>query len=120
MTANERRNEIVRILVSRRRETMKQLASVNVTDRTIRTDITVLTVDYPFETVRGNSGCVKVADWYQPHRNILSQEQQNLLITLLDKGDNYQQKVLREMLFAFGSQGARDQFSDYITNPLQI
>ena len=119
MTANERRNEIVRILVSRRHETMKQLASeLNVTDRTIRTDITVLTVDYPLETVRGNGGCVKVADWYHPHRNILSQEQQNLLITFLDKGDNYQQKVLREMLFAFGSQDAREQFSDYIMNPL--
>ena len=55
MTTNERRAEIMRILVSRRHETMGQLASeLLVTDRTIRSDITALAVDYPLETVRGN------------------------------------------------------------------
>lgn len=119
MTANERRNEIMRILMGRRHETMRHLADeLDVTDRTIRTDITILTVDYPLETVRGNGGCVKVADWYHPHRNIFSQEQQNLLINLLSKADNSEQKILREMICAYGSPAVREQFSDYITNPL--
>lgn len=113
MTANERRAEIMRILIGRRRETMTRLArELGVTDRTIRTDITILTVDYPLDTVRGNGGCVKVADWYHPHRNIFSREQESVVIAMLDKADEpYQQKVLREMLAAFGSPATREKHS---------
>ena len=65
MTANERRVEIMRIMTARRQESMGRLAlELGVTRRTIRSDITALTVDYPLETQRGNGGCVKVADWY--------------------------------------------------------
>jgi transcriptional antiterminator len=91
---------------------MGQLAcELGVTDRTIRTDITILTVDYPLDTVRGHGGCVKVADWYHPHKNILSQEQQTTLIQLLDKADEPQQKIPCEMLAAFGSPANREQFT---------
>ena len=110
MTANERKAEIMRILVARRQETMLQLADeLNVNIRTIQRDIISLTVDYPLETVRGNGGCVKVAAWYYPHRNIFSREQQTVLIQMLDKADGPQQKVLREMLFAFGSTAIRER-----------
>ena len=69
----------MRILTTRRHETMGRLAEeLRVSIRTIRSDITMLTVDYPLETQRGNGGCVKVADWYHPHRNILSSEQQSV------------------------------------------
>ncbi len=113
MTANERRTEIMRILIGRRHETMTHLArELGVTDRTIRTDVTILTVDYPLETVRGNGGCVKVADWYHPHKNIFSREQESVLISLLDKTDeSSQRKVLREMLAAFGSPATRELYS---------
>jgi len=76
---------------------------LGVTARTIRSDISTLTVDYPLDTARGNGGCVKVADWYHPHKNVLSREQQTVLIQLLDKADEPQQRVVREMLTAFGS-----------------
>lgn len=103
-TANERRAEIMRILVARRHETMAELANeLGVTDRTIRTDITVLTADYPLETVRGNGGGVKIADWYHPHKNFLSSEHQTVLIKMLDKADKQEQKILLEMLAEFGS-----------------
>jgi len=112
VTANERRAEIMRILVSRRNETMGQLATeLGVTDRTIRSDITILTVDYPLDTFRGNGGCVKVADWYHPHKNILSQEQQTVLIQLLDKSDRHEHKILREMLAALGTPGSREKYA---------
>lgn len=62
---------------------------LGVTRRTIRSDITALTVDYPLETQRGNGGCVKVADWYHPHRNILSCEQQRVLSELIGNCDAY-------------------------------
>jgi transcriptional antiterminator len=102
----------MRILVGRRHETMGSLAvELGVTDRTIRSDINVLTVDYPLDTVRGNGGCVKVADWYHPHKNILSQEQQTVLIQLLDKSDRHQNKILREMLAAFGTSAKREEYA---------
>ena len=51
MTANERRAEIMRIMTARRQESMGRLAlELGVTRRTIRSDITALTVDYPLET----------------------------------------------------------------------
>ena len=101
----------MRILIARRRETMRQLAAeVGVTDRTIRTDITVLTVDYPLITQRGNGGCVKVADWYHPHRNLLSEEQQQVLSQLMEAGDAHQAKVLGEMLAEYGSPKHRKKY----------
>ena len=76
---------------------------LGVTRRTIRSDITALTVDYPLETQRENGGCVKVADWYHPHRNILSCEQQRVLSELIGNCDAYQANVLRQMLTEYGS-----------------
>ena len=46
MSANERRAEIMRIMVARRQENMQVLAAeLGVTDRTIRNDILVLTAE---------------------------------------------------------------------------
>lgn len=104
MTANERRAEIIRILVSRRRETMGQLAQeLGVSVRTIRTDMALLAVKYPLKTVRGNGGCVKLADGYNYHEKILSQEQETVLTQMLDRANEPQQRVLREMIAAFGA-----------------
>ena len=108
MTMNERRAEIMRILVARRATTMPVLArTFGVTTRTIQNDILALTVDYPLETQRGNGGCVKVADWYHPHRIILSCEQQRVLSELISGCDAYQANVLRQMLTEYGSSQHR-------------
>jgi len=111
MSANERRAEIIKVLEGRRKENVSNLASMlGVSIRTIKYDIEALTVDYPIETVRGNGGCVRVADWYRPHKNILCREHQTVLMQILDKADEPQQKkVLREMLSAFGSPAIREQ-----------
>ena len=95
MSANERRAEIMRIMVARRQENMQVLAAeLGVTDRTIRNDILVLTAEYPLETTRGNGGGVRIADWYHPHKNIFSQDQISVLEQLMDKADDEQKKVL--------------------------
>lgn len=113
MMLNERRAEIMRILTARRRETMGCLANeLNVTSRTIRTDITALMVDYPLETLRGNGGCVRVADWYHPHRNLLSEEQQRTLSQLMESANEQQAKVLREMLVEYGSPKYRQIYEE--------
>jgi predicted DNA-binding transcriptional regulator YafY len=107
--SNERRAEIIRILAGRRKETMCNLAfELGVTDRTIRTDITILAVNYPLVTIRGNGGCVKLAEWYWPNKNLLSQEQQQVLSQMIDKGNEQQIKVIREMLNAYGSQRQKE------------
>ena len=50
------------------------------TERTIRTDIEILSCSYPIETVRGRyGGGVRVADWYHRDRKTLSPEQVDLL-----------------------------------------
>jgi len=104
VNAHERRIEIMRILSVRRRETMGCLAvELGVTTRTIRTDITVLTADYPLETQRGNGGCVKIPDWYHPNRHILSQEHQRVLAQLAPKGDAYEQQTVLNILAEYGS-----------------
>lgn len=104
MSANERRAEIMRIMVARRQENMQVLAAeLGVTDRTIRNDILVLTAEYPLETSRGNGGGVRIADWYHPHKNILSQEQISVLEQFMDKADDEQKRVLDQMLREYGS-----------------
>lgn len=80
---------------------------LGVTARTIRSDILALTTDYPLETQRGNGGCVKVADWYHPHRNIFTMEQQRVLAQVIGQVDAQQAEVLREMLFEYGSAKPR-------------
>ncbi|MCL2004086.1 MAG: HTH domain-containing protein [Oscillospiraceae bacterium] len=111
MTANERRAEIIRILACKRQVSMGELArEFGVTTRTIQNDITALMVEYPFETIRGNGGGVKLADWYHPHKRLLTQEQQAVLLQLLDKADECQQEILREILSAFGSPAMREKF----------
>lgn len=104
MSANERRAEIIRIMVARRQESMQVLASeLGVTDRTIRADILVLTAEYPLETVRGNGGGVRIADWYHPHKNILSKEQISVLEQLFPQANDEQKRVLDQMLREYGS-----------------
>ena len=104
MTANERRVEIMRILVSRRHEIIPNLArELAVCERTIRRDILTLMVDHPLETQQGNGGCVRLADWYHPHRRMLSREQQQVLTELVAVSDERQARVLRELLSAYGS-----------------
>jgi predicted DNA-binding transcriptional regulator YafY len=102
----------MRILVARRFETMSNLANeLGVTDRTIRSDILILTVDHPLETVRGNGGGVKVSEWYRPYKNILSREQEAVLTEILSETDNpHHQKVLTELLSAIGSPKNKEHY----------
>lgn len=108
VSANERRAEIMRIMVARRQENMQVLASeLGVSDRTIRNDIVALTAEYPLETYRGNGGGVRIAEWYHPHKNIMSQEQISVLEQLMEKADDAQKKVLDQMLREYGSNKYR-------------
>jgi len=83
MTANERRQEIIEVLNLRRQDTMKNLAQeFGVTDRTIRNDITVLSLTHPIETIRGKNGGVRLMDGFSLNRKYLKPNQKELLIRL--------------------------------------
>lgn len=76
---------------------------LGVSTRTIYRDILVLTVDYPLEAYKGKGGCVRVAEWYHPHRNFLSKEQQTVLSQLMETATEQQCEVLQQMLVEYGS-----------------
>ena len=104
MRGNERRDEIMRILVARRHENVDRLAAeLGVNERTIRRDIVDLMTRYPLETLKGNGGCVRVAEWYHPHRRILSGEQEMALRNAIECMDGENARILREMLLEYGS-----------------
>ena len=104
MTSNERRAEIMRLLTARRWDTTPRLAQeLGVSTRTILRDIEALTCEFPLTTRQGNGGCVMVEDWYHPHQNILSREQQSVLSDLVGKCDERQAIVLQQLLNEYGS-----------------
>ena len=99
MTATERREEIMRIMVARREESMQVLArELGVTDRTIRNDILVLTAKYPLDTVRGNGGGVRLDKSYHPYRNTMSRQQTETILNLKDRVSEDEWAVLEQLL----------------------
>jgi biotin operon repressor len=106
MSANERRTEIIRILLGRRRDTIPQLAAeLQVSRSTVNRDILALTEEYPLETVQGNGGGVGLPDWYRPNKNLLTRNQQDALTRLIES-DSPESVALQEILVAFGAQKA--------------
>ncbi len=80
MSPNERRQELLETLCRRRKDTYANLAhEFGVSKRTIRYDIEILSCSYPIETVSGNGGGVKIADWYHLNRKTLNPKQVALL-----------------------------------------
>jgi len=101
----ERQNEIIRILMGRRTETVPRLArELGVSKNTIYRDIELLSIDYPISTQQGNRGGVKLADWNHPHKNLFSREQQKVLIELINVADKHQAEILEGLLTAYGTK----------------
>ena len=104
MSANERRAEIIRILLGARQTTIPRLAiDLNASVSTIKRDILALTVDegYPIDTVQGNGGGIILKDFKHPHRRILSQEQIKVLTELAQFANLHQAEVLNGILGAY-------------------
>lgn len=106
MTPFERQSAIVKILGQNRQMTIAQLANIfNVTERTIRNDITALTYTLPILTVRGRFGGVRLADWYRPGANKLSHKQEELLQRLKTTLEGNDLIVLNSILVQFSPSG---------------
>lgn len=73
-----------------------------VSKRTIQNDITALTLNYPVETVQGNGGGVRIAEWYRPDRRTLSPEQMALLKKLAPSLKYEERIVMNSIITQFG------------------
>jgi predicted DNA-binding transcriptional regulator YafY len=93
----ERRLEIMRVLESKRQETMSNFAfRFGVSIRTICYDVEALTASHPIETARGEGGCVKLTEGYRTYQNIFSEEQQETLIEIIPLINRRQAAVIKE------------------------
>ena len=112
MRANERRAEIMRVLVARRQTTVPILAAeFEVSPNTIRNDLKALALEYPVETFSGNGGGVRVPDYYHPHKNVMTMEQASVLEQIMSIVDEHQAEVLRQMLAEYTSQSFRQKYA---------
>lgn len=104
MTATERREAILDVLSQRKHDQIKNLAEeFGVSERTIRTDIQILSCSYPIETVRGRyGGGVKVMDGYRLDRKTLSSEQVELLKRLATNLEGQDLATINSIIKTFG------------------
>ena len=105
MRTGERRAEIMRILVSKRKVTIEELSrTLEVSKITIKRDISVLVLDYPILQISGKGGGLALPGWYHPHRNILSREQFRTLSEIKKQiSDDRKSTVIDGILSEFAS-----------------
>ena len=103
MSPNERRLAIIKTLCVRRKETIGHLAEeFGVSERTIRSDIELLSLSYPLVTKAGRySGGVFVLDGYYLGANYLKKEQQMLLEKLCGSLSGEERQIMRSILADF-------------------
>lgn len=102
MSANERRQHLLAELFSNRFDTCENLAcKLNVTTRTIYSDVETLMCSYPIETFRGRHGGVKVSDWFYPSSTSLGPKQLALLVKLRNQLSGDDLIVLNSILVQF-------------------
>ena len=104
MTATERRGEIMNLLVSRRSVKARELADTfGVTERTILSDITALSCEYPIETATGPHGGISLKDWFWPSRRVLAPQQRAAIKKAADFLEGEDLQALLSILKQFGT-----------------
>ena len=99
VTANERREEIMRIMVARRQENIDNLAcEFGVSRRTIERDILTLSSQYPLFTAQGNGGGVRLLESYHPYKNTLSRKETEVLRNLMGRATDDERQVLEDLI----------------------
>ena len=108
MTASERRNAILEDLCIRRFEKVSNLAfQYGVTERTIRNDILILSLEYPIYTAKGNGGGIYVDENFRLGKVFLKSEQQELLERILPGLDEKDAEVMKSIIKTFGLKGVK-------------
>ena len=98
----ERRQAIIEILCERRNETIDNLAfEFKVNRRTIRRDIEILSITFPFYTTKGTGGGIHVVEGFKLGMKYLTKEQEEFLESILDNYIELERKILEEILNTF-------------------
>ena len=111
MTSSERRQAILEALCRRRHDKIDNLAyEFQVSERTIRNDVLMLSLSYPVYTVSGryHSG-VYIADDYYLGKQYLTEEQLELLLSLKSQVGDDQRKILDGIVKKFGKVKKEDR-----------
>lgn len=98
----ERRQKLLETLCLRRQSTYKALAyEFQVSPRTIQHDIITLTCSYPIETVQGNQGGVRIAEWYRLDRKTLNAGEIEFLRKIESRLDECDREKLSRIIVQF-------------------
>ncbi len=98
----ERRRILLELLSVRKREKIENLANeLDVSVRTIRYDIEILSCTYPIFTETGPYGGISVPDDFVFGMKYLTKEQEEFLESILDDYIELERKILEEILNTF-------------------
>ena len=102
MTPNERRMEILKLLIKRKGDTLGNLAfEFNVSKRTIQYDIERLSLSYPIYTQAGNGGGIRIDKDYELGNRTFNRQQETFLRSLLPRLSRAEQGKLIKIVEDF-------------------
>lgn len=102
MSPNERRMEILQVLIERKEGTLENLAfEFGVSKRTIQYDIETLSLSHPIYCESGNGGGIRIEKDYKIGKRRFSQEQEEFLRSLMPRLSAGEQDKMNEILNEF-------------------
>ena len=102
MSPNERRMEILQVLIERKEGTLENLAfEFGVSKRTIQYDIETLSLSHPIYCESGNGGGIRIDKDYKIGKRRFSQEQEEFLRSLMPRLSAGEQDKMNEILNEF-------------------
>ena len=91
MTAAERRERLVRILMLRGKATVRDLAEeLEVSERTVLRDVDILSTSKPIFALPGRGGGICITDTYKMNKPCLQDNELAFLRKLVSQGELYQ------------------------------
>jgi len=106
---SERRMMILEYISVRRFVKMQEIAyDFDISLRTAKADVQILSCSHPIITKQGGGGGVKAADGWYLSRRYLSDDQETLLRSLLPKLQPEDRKTMQTILDTFAKPKARE------------
>ena len=114
MSALERREELISIMIMERSSTVPLLATrLQVCENTIRNDLHALTVLLPIQTKSGRGGGVLLPESYHPHTGSFTSAQCELLERLMAYATEEEILLIYQLLAEYGSAEYRIKYAKY-------
>ena len=105
MNTENRRKEIINVLLMQSNTTAKELAKeFGVTIRTIQNDIQALSSGFPIYTKPGGGGGIFIGENYRPYNNTLSSYELEILLEMHETTEGIYKKVLFRIISRYGPE----------------